>query len=167
MYNYIGFIFAFANTSGEHRHVNEWNKPAEVEVRAWARLVRASHGVIAAIEADLKSAGMPSLHWYDALLELDGAQGGALRPGELADRTRCERYSVTRLADRMENLGLIERVPCPDDARGATIRITDTGRKLRREMWPVYSAAIKRRFADRLDGGDAELLAVLLAKLAN
>jgi DNA-binding MarR family transcriptional regulator len=74
---------------------------------------------------------------------------------------------VTRLVDRMEKAGLVERIPCPEDARGAIVRVTEKGRKLRREMWPVYAAAIKRRFADRLDEGDAEQLARLLAKLKN
>ena len=145
--------------------MSEQDKPAEVEVRAWARLVRASQNTIGSIEADLKAAGMPSLHWYDVLLELDGAPSGALRPSELADRTLFERYSVTRLIDRMEKKGLVERIPCADDARGAVIQITEAGRQLRRNMWPVYSAAIKKKFANRLDNGDAEQLAVLLAKL--
>lgn len=145
--------------------MSENDRPAEVEIRAWARLVRASQDVIGAIEADLKAAGMPSLHWYDVLLELDGARDGALRPSEIAEQTLFERYSVTRIVDRMEKKGLVERVPCPEDARGAIVRITDEGRKLRREMWPVYSTAIKRRFADRLGDGDAEQLARLLAKL--
>lgn len=147
--------------------MNTDSKPAEVEIRAWARLVRASQGVIGAIENDLKKAGLPSLHWYDVLLELDGAKNGALRPSELAERTLFERYSITRLVDRMEKRGFVERVPCPEDARGAIILITEQGRTLRRDMWPIYSTAIKRRFADRLDEGDAETLARLLAKLKN
>lgn len=141
------------------------NRPAEVEIRAWARLVRASQDVIGAIEDELKQAGFPSLHWYDVLLELDGAHDGALRPSELAERTLFERYGITRLIDRMEKQGLVERLPCPEDARGAIVRITEKGRQLRREMWPVYSSAIKCHFADRLDEGDAEQLAVLLQKL--
>lgn len=140
-------------------------RPAEIEVRAWARLVRASQAVIGAIEDDLKAAGLPSLHWYDVLLELDGAAGGALRPSEIAEQTLFERYSVSRLVDRLEARGLVERVPCPEDARGAMVRITDEGRALRRAMWPVYAAAIKRRFAERLEGDDAAELARLLAKL--
>lgn len=146
--------------------MSEKNKPAEVEIRAWARLVRASQSVIGAIENDLKSNGLPSLHWYDVLLELDGARDGALRPSEIADQTLFERYSITRIVDRMEKKGLVERIPCPEDARGAMVRITEAGRQLRREMWPVYAAAIKQRFADHLDDGDAEQLARLLAKLA-
>jgi DNA-binding MarR family transcriptional regulator len=145
--------------------VNSETKPAEVEIRAWARLVRASQDVVGAIERELKSAGFPSLHWYDVLLELDGAQDGSLRPSELAERTLFERYSVTRIIDRMEKQRLVERVPCPGDARGANIHITETGRKLRREMWPVYATAIKTHFANRLDHGDAETLAILLQKL--
>jgi DNA-binding MarR family transcriptional regulator len=141
------------------------HKPAEVEIRAWARLVRASKDVIGTIENDLKRAGFPSLYWYDVLLELDGAQGGSLRPSELAKRTPFERHSITRLIDRMEKRHLVERVPCPEDARGTVIRITEKGRELRRAMWPVYSNTIKARFADRLSEGDAEQLARLLQKL--
>jgi len=150
-----------------HCCVTSDTKPAEVEIRAWARLVRASQDVIGAIENDLKITGFPSLHWYDVLLELDGAKDGALRPSELAERTLFERYSITRLVDRMEKHGLVERIPCPEDARGAIVSITAKGRTLRRDMWPAYSAAIKKRFADRLDDGDAEQLARLLQKLKN
>lgn len=141
------------------------HKPAEVEIRAWARLVRTSQDVIRTIENDLKRAGFPSLYWYDVLLELDGAQGGSLRPSELAKRTPFERYSITRLIDRMEKRHLVERAPCSEDARGTVIRITEKGRELRRAMWPVYSNTIKARFADRLSEGDAEQLACLLQKL--
>jgi len=133
-------------------------------IAAWVRLVRVSQSVIGAIEADLKAAGFPALDWYDVLLELERA-GGALRPREIARETLFARYSVTRLVDRLEAQGLVNRVACPEDARGAVIQITQKGRKLRHKMWPVYAAAIKRHFADKLGEKDAGQLARLLKRL--
>ncbi len=133
-------------------------------ITAWARLVRASQMVIGAIEADLKAAGFPALDCYDVLLELERA-GGELRPREIAKETLFARYSVTRLVDRLEKQGLVKRAACPEDARGAIIRITEKGRKLRQNMWPVYAAAIQRHMTDRLSVEEAGKLGKLLGKV--
>ena len=42
-------------------------------VRAWARLVKAQQSALLSIEHALKSAKLPPLAWYDALLELERA----------------------------------------------------------------------------------------------
>ena len=136
----------------------------ESTVTAWARLVRASQSVVGAIETDLKQAGFPPLDWYDVLLELERA-GGARRPREIAKHTLFARYSVTRLVDRMERDGLVVRNACPDDARGQVVQLTDRGRRLRSQMWPVYAAAIQSHFADRLNSSQTEQLSRLLAEL--
>jgi len=167
---YRPMIVAYAITFGYHILMNTSTspeKPEEVEIRAWVRLIRASQDVTGAIERDLKAAGMPPLHWYDVLLELDGAREGRLRPGEIAHQTLFERYSITRLIDRMEKRGLVSRLPCREDARGTLVAITDAGRRLRREMWPVYARAIKRHFAEKLRPGEAEQLARLLSRLVS
>ena len=43
--------------------------------------------------------------------------------------------------------------------------ITAKGRTLRREMWPVYAAAIEAHFGAHLSETEAEQLARLLGKL--
>ena len=139
--------------------------PSDTQVKAWARLVWASQTVTGRIESDLKAAGMPPLTWYDVLLELERAKGGALRPREIAEETLFTRYNVTRLIDRMERKGLVRRVPCPEDARGALVEITDAGRTLRKDMWPVYAAALQKHFADKLNDDEADQLAELLGAL--
>lgn len=140
-------------------------QPSETEIQAWARLVWASQAVAEAIEADLKTAEYPPLDWYDVLLELERSEKGELRPREIAELTLFARYNVTRLVDRLQKKGLVERVACPEDARGAVVRITDEGRHLRAQMWPVYRDAIKRHFADKLEPEEAEQLRDLLGKL--
>lgn len=135
-------------------------------IRAWARLVRVSGALVAAVEADLRAAGMPPLGWYDVLLELERAGDAGLRPVELQGRLLIAQYNLSRLADRMEAAGLVARAPDACDRRGQRLRITAQGRRQRQAAWPVYRAAIGRHVAARLAPGEAETLAALLAKLA-
>jgi DNA-binding MarR family transcriptional regulator len=139
--------------------------PSDAAVAAWARLVRAQQGVVAKVEADLRRAGFPPLVWYDILLELERADAGRLRQREIQRRMLLKRYNVSRLVERMEREGLVAREPCDDDARGATARITDKGRALRRNMWPAYADAIARNVSSRLSDPELKTLSRLLARL--
>lgn len=138
--------------------------PDDATVAAWARLTRVSQAVLAAVEADLKQAGFPPLAHYDALLELRRADPAGLRPFELQRRMLLAQYNVSRLVDRLSKAGLLARSAAEKDGRGQVLTITQAGRDLLRDMWPVYSAAIKRNFGDGLRKGDAEKLAALLGR---
>ena len=151
-----------------HLSDNIWpmgTKQTDAAVSAWTRLIRASRTVLSAVEADLKSAGFPPLAWYDALLELDRAKGGPLRPFELEERLLLAQYNLSRLVDRLSQAGYVEKLPCADDRRGHVLSITPQGRALLRKMWPVYRAAIKRHIGSHLGNQQAFELAGLLAKL--
>ena len=139
--------------------------PSENAVRAWARLVRVETALMAEIEDALKAAGLPQLAWYDALLELSRATNGSLRPLALQTEMLLAQYNVSRLIDRLERAGLVERRPCPEDARGQVVRITRDGRAMLKRMWPVYAAAIRRLVGERLSDADADRLWKLLGKL--
>ena len=138
--------------------------PDEPAIMAWARLIRAQQSVVAAVARDLKAAGFPPLEWYDVLLELERA-GGSLRPFELEERLLLAQYNLSRLLDRMEQAGLIEKRPCPADRRGFGLVLTDAGRDLRQRLWPFYKAAITARVGAFLQPGEAEALSELLRKL--
>jgi DNA-binding MarR family transcriptional regulator len=135
-------------------------------IRAWARLQRASQSVLSAVESDLKAAGYPPLAWYDVLLELKRAGKDGLRPHALQARMLLAQYNLSRLLDRMESEGYLERRPCPNDGRGQIVVIAPPGRRLVKRMWPAYEAAIARHFAARLNAQEARHLADLLSKLA-
>jgi DNA-binding MarR family transcriptional regulator len=142
-------------------------RPSESVVRAWARLARAQHLVLSRIEADLKAVGLPPLAWYDVLLELNraGAGAGGLRPFELERRLLLPQYGLSRLIDRIERAGCVERRPCAEDGRGQIVAITGAGRELRARMWPVYAAAIEAAVGAALSDAEAEHLAALLGKV--
>ena len=118
-------------------------KPNETVQRAWARLIRAQRSALGGVEHALKSAGLPPLAWYDVLLELERAGAPGLRPFELERAMLLAQYNLSRLLDRIEHEGYIERESCLDDGRGRIVHITERGKAMRRKMWPVYARAIE------------------------
>lgn len=88
-----------------------------------------------------------------------------LRPYQLQERMLLAQYNLSRLTERLENAGYIEREDCADDGRGQILKINRAGRKLVKEMWPIYRQAIDARFAGRLDEGEIRGLSNVLMKL--
>jgi DNA-binding MarR family transcriptional regulator len=140
-------------------------EPSAAVIKAWGRLIRAERTVVGRIEAELKGAGFPSLHWYDVLLELKRGPDGRLSPRQIEEAVLFEQYNLSRLLDRMEVEGLVRRIPFPGDKRRQLVEITGAGRALQERMWTVYSAAINRFFGEKLGEKEAGQLSALLLKL--
>jgi len=140
-------------------------RPSKSVVDAWIALNRAQRHVVAAIEAELKSAGLPPLAWYDVLLELWRAPGGRLRQGDLEHKMLFPQYGISRLVDQLEREKLVRRERCEDDARAYWVAISDKGLALRQRMWPVYAAAIQRHVGEKLPEQEAARIAEGLWKL--
>lgn len=140
-------------------------EPSKVVVRAWARLLKAHAHALGTVEGTLKQAGLPPLAWYDVLLELGRAGKAGLRPFELEQALLLPQYGLSRLLDRIEAAGYLERRPCDTDGRGSTVHITKAGRDRRRRMWPMYAAAIGTAVGMRLTESESAQLDALLGKL--
>ena len=136
---------------------------SDAAVRAWVQLVRAHRSALCSVERALSAADLPPLEWYDVLLELDKA--GPLRPRDLQERLLLAQYNLSRLLDRMEAAGMVERGRCDQDARCQWVHVTKRGEALKRRMWPVYSAAIEQAVGAKLTDAKAERLADLLGSL--
>lgn len=141
------------------------DNPSKPVIRAWARLMKAQQLALASVEQSLKATGLPPLGWYDVLLEVERADATGLRPFELEEAMLLAQYNLSRLVDRMERAGYVERRPCEDDGRGQLIVITDNGKAMRRKMWPVYARAIDSAMGRHLSSKQAETLDELLGVL--
>ncbi len=139
--------------------------PSEDVTQAWISLMRAQSRVLGAIERDFKTAGLPPLGWYDVLWELARADDGRLRPFEIEERTLLAQYNLSRLIDRLEKDGLVERRTFDDDGRGRWVLITAKGRSLREEMWAVYAKSIASHVGAKLPDREAAQLSALLKRL--
>ena len=69
------------------------------------------------------------------------ARRGGLRVGELAERMGVDETSATRLADRLQAAGLVERRRAPEDGRVAIVVLTLHGQELAED-----AAEQRRRF---------------------
>ena len=138
------------------------NSPA---FQIWVRLVRAHRRIADAVEAALKAEGLPPLEWYDVLLELE-RHGAPLRARDLEQQLLLAQYNLSRLLDRLESRGLIERTPDPDDGRSRLIRVSEAGLATRKRMWPVYRRTIESMIGQRLSDAEAAQLASLLSPIA-
>lgn len=139
--------------------------PSSATTEAWVGLMRAQSRVLAAIEKDFKTAGLPPLGWYDVLWELVKADAGRLRPFEIEARTLLAQYNLSRLIDRLEKEGLVRREAYDEDGRGCWVVVTEAGRVMRALMWQTYSRSIERHVGAKLSEAEAKTLAALLSKL--
>ena len=140
-------------------------EPSKAVVDAWIALNRAQQTAMLAIERAFRDAGLPPYAWYDALWELDRAGDKGLRPGQIERQVLIAQSNISRLIDRLEENGHVERRRHEDDGRGQIVVITKTGRALRKRMWPVYAAAITKAVGIHVSEREAATLAGLLSKL--
>ncbi len=96
---------------------------------AWPAFLAAHDALIVQIEKRLAKSNLPELSWYDVLWALDNVPKKQLRMHELADAAVIARSNLTRLIDRMEDAGLVERLRVDGDRRGAHAHLTRQGRE--------------------------------------
>jgi DNA-binding MarR family transcriptional regulator len=128
-------------------------------------LQRAQVRITRALEADLLVEHDLALASYDVLLQLSESSGRRLRMNDLADRVLLSRSGLTRLIDRLQRDGLVEREACTSDARGLFAVLTEGGAARLAEAAPTYLRGIRAQFLDVLDGEELRQCAALLNKL--
>ena len=137
----------------------------ETHLGAWRAILNAHTSVVAHAEDALAAAGLPPLAWYDVLWAIRGAPGRRIRMAELASRLTISRGGLTKLADRLENAGLIRREPADDDRRGLYAVLTAEGNTLLRRMWPVYARALRETIVMAISDQEAAQIAAALERL--
>lgn len=83
---------------------------------------------------------------YEVLLILGRAGGPGLSMRALAQEQVLTTGGATRLVDRMEAAGLVERVEDPDDRRGRLVRLTAAGEETTVRASRLHVENIRRYF---------------------
>lgn len=129
-----------------------------VELGAWRGFLRVHAALIRDLDTELQERhGLP-LSSYEVLLTLSSAPDGEMRMSDIADSVLLSRSGLTRLVDRLEREGLLERRECPTDRRGANAAITAAGRERFEEARRTHLAGVRERFLDRLCEEDLRAL---------
>jgi DNA-binding MarR family transcriptional regulator len=104
--------------------------------------------------------------WHDVLATLRRTGPPyRLRPTELTDALMLTSSGTTKRLDRLEQAGLVERAPDPEDRRGTLITLTAAGRELIDSVTPAHLDN-ERRILGALTEAEQRRLADLLRKLA-
>jgi DNA-binding MarR family transcriptional regulator len=125
---------------------------------AWTGLVRVHERVMHELDGELQRAHGLSLAEFDVLLQLSEAPERRMRMADLADAVLLTRSGVSRLVDRLEADGFVERARCPSDARGLNASLTDAGAERLAQAAVTHLAGLRARFTDRLSAEDVARL---------
>jgi DNA-binding MarR family transcriptional regulator len=128
------------------------------ELRAWRGLLRVHAQLSKALDAQLEAAhGLP-LTSYEVLMYLSDAEGGRMRMNDLAASVLLSRSGLTRLVDRLERDGYLERCSCAHDARGAFAVLTPAGREKLEAARETHLAGVRELFLSHFSGEELDLL---------
>jgi DNA-binding MarR family transcriptional regulator len=136
-------------------------------IGAWRSFLTAHARLTRRLDDELQSAHGLSLAEYDALLQIAHAPGRRVRMNVLAERVILSRSGITRLVDRLEAAGSVERIACASDARGQEAVLTGAGLERLRAAASTHLDGVKRLFLDRLERSDLEQLERSLGLVAD
>jgi len=117
------------------------------------------------INSQLELEGLIPFELYDVLLALEEAPEHRLRMSELADAVVFSPSGLTRLVDRLERMGFVQREPHPTDKRSFHAVITEQGLQARSDAWPRYSELIQEHFGAYLTLAEARTVVGVAKKV--
>ncbi|MGC4938206.1 MarR family winged helix-turn-helix transcriptional regulator [Kribbella sp. DT2] len=137
------------------------------EEAAWRALARAVLVIPRVLDADLLQNEGLNVTEYNVLMNLSEAPERSLRMSELANYVSITVSGLTRVVERLERQGLVERVRASSDGRGQVAVLTTEGLARLKKAWPVHLASVRRNVVDHLDGLDLTKLAKALTAIAS
>jgi DNA-binding MarR family transcriptional regulator len=140
--------------------------PAEPGLRAWRGLLRAHACLVKRLDAELERRhGLP-MSSFEVLHYLARADDGRMRMRDLAEHAQLSRSGLTRLVDRLERDGLLNRCSCDHDARGAYACLTSAGAKRLEEARGTHLALVREQFLSRFSAAELAAMAEMWERIA-
>jgi len=118
-------------------------------------------GIAADVE---RQTGLPG-HWFETLVRLKRSEPASVRMNDMAAQVSFPPSSFSRLVDRMEDDGLVERTPDPTNRRATLLRLTTKGKTRISEAIAVHEPVAKARFADLLSEEELDVLETISRKI--
>lgn len=163
-HNYINLV-AICNLFSYDRRMPVELKTTQAS-ETWQAMMVAFTRINAVLATEMDDETDISLDWYSILLMLSQADGGVMRASEMADQVGLSRSATTRLVDRLEHGGLVERRVCGTDRRGTLVGLTSDGEETFIRAGRVHLKGIDEHVGSHLSVAEARQLTSLLTKLA-
>ncbi len=123
---------------------------SDEELGAWIRLVSVCELLPAALDSQLRCDAGISHYEYFVLARLSDAPDQTLRMSTLAARTNATLSRLSHVVARLERQGLVERAPCPEDARATNARLTPQGQDKVVQAAPGHVEIVRQHVVDAL-----------------
>jgi DNA-binding MarR family transcriptional regulator len=133
----------------------------------WRRLDDAPAAVGHALDEALREEHGISLVTYDALSWIAAAEEARVPMTELRRGVPLTKSGLTRLVDRLEAAGLVERRECAADRRITYAALTAEGGLLVKRAAPTFERVLDEEIRTRLPTRQLELLDRALGSLAD
>jgi len=142
------------------------SSPSPERLRAWRLYLESALALMDVLNAESeREAGIP-LRWYDVLVHLDEASEG-LRMNVLAERILYSKSGLTRVVDRMEEVGFVRRVRPVNDRRSILVVLTDEGRDMLERARYHHRLALEQHFSRHLTDADIRGLTRAFEKISS
>jgi len=138
-----------------------------VAARALGALIGATQTVTREVSAELVEEHGLTLNEYEVLLLLSHAPEHRMKRVDVATEVRLTPSGVTRMLDRLEKVGLVEKGKCESDARITYAVLTDAGMRKLRDYSGDHYAAVERVLGGRLDAAELDSLLELLRRFTD
>ena len=102
---------------------------------------------------------------YELLVRVARSAEGRVKMSDLARQMAVTTGGATRIADRAQAAGLVERQPCRDDRRIQYVALTDRGRAVLDKATRLHLRDLQHEMVDRLTADELESLHRIAHKL--
>jgi DNA-binding MarR family transcriptional regulator len=137
----------------------------DADFHSWLNLVQAHSVVASRIEARLEAACGLSLAEHELLVRLSQAPDRRLRMYDLASLLLLSKSGITRLVDRLERRGLVERKLSEADRRVILACMTNDGVELLEQARPFIAGGVDEFFTGHLNDDEIAALRSALRKV--
>lgn len=138
--------------------------PLKQTAETWESLFRAQVSVMRRLQRDPEFKEL-TMREYDVLFNLSRCPTGWTRLNELNEHLLISQPSLSRMMDRLEGKGLVQRRPALNDQRGVELSLTDEGRAVQKRLGRIHVRGIHELLAPSLSPEELVQLKALTDKL--
>ena len=84
---------------------------------------------------------------------------------DIADRLVLSPGGATKVIDRLEDMGCVERHPDPSDRRATVLELTDRGRSAIEQNRAIIDAGLHEVWAEHVTDAEAEVLVAVMDRV--
>lgn len=111
----------------------------------WHTMLRTFHRLRSSIRPVFAEYNLTGPQWRVVRMLGEAGEEG-LMPGQISEQLLVTQGNTTGIVDKLEEAGLVQRLPHPEDGRALLIRFTPQGEEIYQQVQPVLDARVAEMF---------------------